>query len=214
MAVVLSMFFVSVFFCFAETEINNVNSSANAELSVAENKVERSESDFKLNFDGYSDEDAENVKGPNGFLIFLRMILVLAFIVILIYLLFRFMKKSVSPELSRDEKFLRRVASVSVGPGKSVQIVTLWDKAYLVGVSDNNVNLIKELEDKELINAMNLYADKTDKVSRPKSFEEILEIFMPNLNKEKKNATNEENSSVSTDDLIASLKKKHMQSED
>ncbi len=113
---------------------------------------------------------------------YVRMIFVLAFILVLIYFLLKFFKKYVGfgdKVVAGDDTFLRRVASISVGQNKTVQIVTLVDRAYLVGVSDTNVNLISEIKDPELVNAMNLYADKNDRTARPKSFADVLDLFMP-----------------------------------
>ena len=78
-----------------------------------------------------------------------------------------------------DDTFLRHISGVSVGTNKSVQIVTLLDKAYLLGVSDSSVNLIAEVTDKELVGAMNLWSDKRNQVSKPRSFADVLDIFMP-----------------------------------
>ena len=78
-----------------------------------------------------------------------------------------------------DDTFLRHVSGVSLGSNKSVQIVTLVDKAYILGVSENNVNLIGEVEDKELVNAMNLWSDKRNRTSKPRSFADVLDLFMP-----------------------------------
>ena len=130
-----------------------------------------------------TDESTLPIQGEEGstgrgLWVFVRMILVLG----LIYLLYRFLKKN-SYIASDDDKFLRRAASISLGPGKSVQIVTLIDKAYLVGVSENSINLISEIDDAELINALNLYADKTQAASKPKNFSEILDLFMPGASK-------------------------------
>lgn len=112
--------------------------------------------------------------------IFVRMILVLAFVIACIYGFVWFMRKSVSRENNSDQ-FLRVVSSVTLAPGKSVQIVSLLDeKAYMLGVSDNGVNVIAEVENKETISAMNLYADKMAGSNKPRSFEDILNIFMPN----------------------------------
>lgn len=109
--------------------------------------------------------------------IFVRMVLVLALVVGIIFLVFKFLKKSnIVPD--SDDQFLRKVASISIAPGKSVTIVTLVDEAYILGVSDNSVNLISKVEDKELIQAMNLYADKNANVKKPMNFGEILNLFM------------------------------------
>ena len=55
---------------------------------------------------------------------------------------------------------MKKVASITLSPGKSVQVITLHDHCFVLGVSDSNVQLISELDDKDLINAMNLEADK------------------------------------------------------
>lgn len=142
----------------------------------------------------------------SGIWVFLRMILVLAIVLVLIWLLFKFLKKN-SLIISDDDKFLRRAASVSLGPGKSVQIITLIDKAYLVGVTDSSINLISEIQDTELINALNLYADKTQNASKPKNFTEILELFMPNASKGQPDQTNVFEDSKS-EQILNSLRKR------
>ena len=115
----------------------------------------------------------------NSFFLLLRMILVLAIVIVLIYGVLLFLKKTNATE-KNDDMFLRQVASVNVAPGKSVQVVTLTDKfAFLVGVSDNSVNLISRIDDTELVQAMNLYSDSQKKSSKPKNFQDILDIFMP-----------------------------------
>lgn len=150
-----------------------------------------------------SDGDGDAAASPLGIGVYIRMILVLAVVVALIYVLFRFIKANTRGDsLLSDDTYLRRVASLSLGTGKSVQVVTLVDNAYLIGVSDNSVNLISIIEDKELINAMNLSADKRDKVSRPKSFSDVLELFMPSASRRKQGNVFE---SKEADDILAAL---------
>ena len=103
------------------------------------------------------------------FFLFLRMIIVLGIVVACIYAVMWFMKKSIRGDSAADDPFLRKVSSVDLAVGKSVQVVTLLDHAYIVGVSD-----------KELVDAMNLYADEHQNVKKPRTFSDILDIFMPN----------------------------------
>ena len=70
-----------------------------------------------------------------------------------------FVKKSTNTG-NQTDPFLKKVASITLSPGKSVQVITLHDHCFVLGVSDSNVQLISELDDKDLINAMNLEADK------------------------------------------------------
>ena len=156
--------------------------------------------------------------GLNGIWVFIRMLLVLAVVVAIIWFMFRYLKKKTMPEDNNGEPdpFLRKVSSVTLAPGKSVQIVTLIDKAYILGVADDSINLISEVDNKELVQDMNLYADKNQNQKRAKSFDELLEIFMP----KKKSGSVQKSSSQSaygdgsTDKLLNSLKNKHLSSEE
>lgn len=107
----------------------------------------------------------------------LRMIVMLAVVIGCIYLVIWFMRRATRTG-NNNNPFLRVVSSITISPGKSVSIITLVDHAYIIGVTDNSVNLIGEVADKELVDAMNVYADKQDETSKPRNFNEILSIFM------------------------------------
>lgn len=126
-----------------------------------------------------SQNDAlQQTSSVSTFKLFARMILVLAAVVACIYAVLWLFKRSMRTQES-DDPFLRLVSSVPLGTGKSAQIITLVDRAYIVGVSESSVNLIAEVTDKELIDAMNLYSDEHKNVRKPRSFADILDIFMP-----------------------------------
>lgn len=126
-----------------------------------------------------SQNDAlQQTSSVSTFKLFARMILVLAAVVACIYAVLWLFKRSMRTQES-DDPFLRLVSSVPLGTGKSAQIITLVDRAYIVGVSESSVNLIAEVTDKELIDAMNLYSDEHKNVKKPRSFADILDIFMP-----------------------------------
>ncbi|MCR5606970.1 MAG: flagellar biosynthetic protein FliO, partial [Treponema sp.] len=108
---------------------------------------------------------------------FIRMIIVLIIVLVIIFVLFSYLKKSMGITSNNDtDPFLRKVASLSLAPGKSIHVVTILDNAYLVGVTENAVNLIGQISDKELVEAMNVYADKHDGNRKPKNFEEVLSL--------------------------------------
>ena len=156
-----------------------------AQTQVTENtRIERAESapvdesSFPITDPALSPSAAER---PSSTLwLFIRMILVLAVVVACVYAVVYLMKRSMNKDVGEGDQFLRVVSSVSIAPGKSVHVVSLLDdKAYLIGVTDNTVNLIGEVTDKETIHAMNLYADTRQNVKRPRNFGDILSIFMP-----------------------------------
>lgn len=159
-------------------------------------------------------EDLSSVSTGSTIWIFVKMILVLALIVVAIYFIFRFMKSRIDPEQDDDEMFLRKVSSLKISTGKSVQVVTLNDEAaYVIGVSEDGITLIDKVENKELITAMNLDADKKQQVFRPKSFAELLEVFSGNRKPVEKSA---DGSAITTGtmELLDSLKNKTMETGD
>ncbi|MBP3710685.1 MAG: flagellar biosynthetic protein FliO [Treponema sp.] len=118
--------------------------------------------------------------------LFVRMIFVLALVIACIYTVIWLMRRSMNKSGATSDAFLRVVSHVTLSPGKSVQIVSLLDeKAYILGVTDNAVNLIGEITNKEIIDAMNVYADKNANVQKPRTFNDMLSIFAPNTPKEK-----------------------------
>ena len=153
----------------------------NDSLNV-ENSVSVSEDSTLLQDDYFSSNNETsnlNLKQPSTAWTFIKMILFLCLVVAAIYAVMWFFKKKLNNTKS-DDNFLRRVSSLNIGPGKSVEIVTLLDNEYILGVTDSNINVIDQIEDKELIEALNLNFDKNQNVKKPMNFADVLDIFMPN----------------------------------
>ena len=145
--------------------------------------------------------------GASTVWVFFRMIFVLIVVVVCIYLVMSFMRRKLSGGGQvDDDTFLRKVAQISVAPGKSVQIVTLLERAYLIGVTDNSIDLLGEISDKELVDAMNLNADRNQAKTRARNFADILSLF---LNPKNPNATEgERKASTSVADFFKTQKEK------
>ena len=222
--------FFSSFFIYAQTNATADSSQVSVEnasnFSSPKITLDTDESEIALDFASDSSESQNRTNQASsgfGFWAVFRMLLVLALVIAVIYFIFKFLKKGIEPKVVDDDPFLRKVSSVTLSPGKSVQIVTLLDKAFILGVSDDSVNVIDKVDDVELINAMNLYADKNS-VSKPKSFNEILELFMPQKNSEQKseNKPKEKKSLFTkkkivdeeTKALLDSLKKQRLNTEE
>lgn len=117
-------------------------------------------------------------RGASTLWVFIRMVFVLVAVVACIYFAMNFMRKKMGGGAVDDDTFLRKVAQVTIAPGKTVQIVTLLERAYLIGVTDNSIDLLGEINDKELVDAMNLNADRKQNAARARNFEEILSLFL------------------------------------
>ena len=132
------------------------------------------ESSILLSSSSSSEQVVEN-QSTNTFGLFFRMIVVLIIIIGLIYGFVWLLRKTSSPK-AKDDLYLKEVANLSLAPGKSVRIISLKDKAYMIGVTDSNINLITEVQDKDLIDAMNLNADENPS-DKPKDFASLLASF-------------------------------------
>lgn len=137
--------------------------------------------------DYFSDTDissttSSNIRTTSTVWIFVRMILVLAIVVVLIYGVLYFIKKKTNIVKDEDD-FLRRAAYLNIAPGKTVEVITLVDKAYLIGVTEDNISMLGEITDKELIQAMNLNADKKQNTKKPMNFDDVLQLFMGGKNR-------------------------------
>jgi flagellar protein FliO/FliZ len=119
---------------------------------------------------------ATSLEPPSTVWLFVRMILVLAAVIGCIYAVVFFLKKGRLRQMD-DDPFLRRTASLVLSPGKSVQVITLGDNAYLVGVTDNAFTLLGKIDDKDLVNAMNLNAEENRPAKNPRDFASLLSIF-------------------------------------
>ncbi len=134
-------------------------------------------------------ENPEIEDQPSSVWLFVRMVLVLVVVVACIYFVVFFIKKSTKISNSSDP-YLKVVASITLSPGKFIYVVTLNSVAYIIGVTDNAVNLIGQLDDKELIDAMNLNADKFSSSTNPKNFASVLNFFYPKTKKTSKSSSN------------------------
>ncbi len=109
--------------------------------------------------------------------IFVRMVLVLGLVCAGIYAVVYLLKKSSSLPAA-DDPYLKSVSAVTLPPGKSVQVVTVGTRAFLLGITDQSIQLLCELTDQDLIDAMNLEADK--RAAGPKKdFSALIATFLP-----------------------------------
>ncbi|MBO5137492.1 MAG: flagellar biosynthetic protein FliO [Spirochaetaceae bacterium] len=136
------------------------------------------ESTLLIATDSEADTDTlSETSQPSTAWLFVRMVLVLALVVLCIYVVVFFLKKGMTSKNTTDP-YLKVVASITLSPGKFVYVISIDDKAYIIGVTDNYVNLIGQIENKELIDAMNLNADSQQNINiKNKDFASILSFF-------------------------------------
>ncbi|UFU01036.1 flagellar biosynthetic protein FliO [Radiobacillus kanasensis] len=89
-------------------------------------------------------EEESSQEGPSLFLNFIKLILALGFILALIYFLLKFVNKR--NKMFQRVRTLENLGGLSLGANKSMQIVRIGDKVFVVGVGDN-IELLTEITD-------------------------------------------------------------------
>lgn len=125
-----------------------------------------------------------------------KTVFALLLILLLIYMMLRIMKRK--NRLMSDVKVLENLGGISVGSNKSIQIVRVGTRVYMIGVGEN-VELLQEIEDEEIINDL---SNRTENKEREMS--SLLESFFNRKN----GKTEEDNSFQSFNKLFSNELKK------
>ena len=114
---------------------------------------EEDDSDL-ISDDNMTKDPSSNINQTNSptlFSIILKLIIVLAIIVGLIYLLLRVFNRS--GHLNRHGDALVNLGGISLGANKSIQTIKVGEKVFLVGVGDD-ISLLTEITDEQVIEAL------------------------------------------------------------
>ena len=154
-------------FCFSqEAPASNADGKNNATTTVDETKI--------LLQNQTQGNLTASEKSVSFFGSLWKLIIMLIIVCGLAYIVLRFLKKSQTLSMN-DDPYLHMVSSLKLAPNKSLYIITLKREAFLIAVTEKDVSLISKIEDTELIDAFNLYAENSSPVQ--KSFAEMLSTF-------------------------------------
>lgn len=170
--IIAMILFMATVLCL-NAQNNTINENTNIENSIVLTDNTNTDTTFQ-----------SDIKKTSTVGTFVRMIVVLIIVVGLIYGVLWFIKKKTNVVKTEDD-YLRRAAYINIAPGKSIEVITLIDKAYLIGVTEDNITLLGEIDDKELVQAMNINADKKANTKKPANFSEVLDMFLIKGNKNK-----------------------------
>ena len=98
-------------------------------------------------------------EGPSFFSLFIRFVLFMGLMAGGFYGLVRFMKKKSGIVSSSSGGPLRVVASISLMPGKYMQVVDMAGQLMVLGVSDNGVRLLQSIDDATVADRIRLWEE-------------------------------------------------------
>jgi len=106
---------------------------------------------------------------------FIKIILALAFVIVLLYAVLKFLnRKNLNYQ---QNQMVQNLGGVSVGSQKSVQLLQIGTKIYIIGVGED-VQLLKEITDETEVDTLyKIYEDKQILAASPVKIKEIFTSF-------------------------------------
>ena len=105
---------------------------------------------------GQNKKNAKNQDiGIGGLGTFVETLIILALFVVGIYGIFRFIQKKRGGGFG-SPAVIKVISSTGLGGNRMLQIVEVGSKIFLIGVTDNTINLLSEIDDKETIDWLRL----------------------------------------------------------
>jgi flagellar biogenesis protein FliO len=109
---------------------------------------------------------------------FVRMLLILAGVVVVIYLLFWVLRRGSGRKIQEND-LIRVLGSRSLAGNRALHLIEVGGSVYLVGASDGGVGLIAEITEKESLDSVRLKAAEENPAARRNFAQVLTEIFRP-----------------------------------
>lgn len=123
-------------------------SFASADEPNAKECIEKNDCNDLENKDSSTTKNADVSEEKSGSIVFylIKVFFALLLVLALIYLLLKFLNKR--NKAFQQVKTLENIGGISVGQNKSIQIIRIGNRVYVVGVGDN-VELLHEMDEVE-----------------------------------------------------------------
>ncbi len=123
--------------------------------------------------EGFAEDDFRpKVEEESYGWLMLKTLLVLGLLAVGFYMFFRFIQQKSGIQLS-GQNVVQVLSVVPLGPGKTLHVVDMAGKVFLLGASENNISLLTEIKDKDEIDRIRLLSSRTAPVAG-KGFQEFL----------------------------------------
>lgn len=160
----------SSFYAFSQEKQEQEVKSSAAKGDITQDKKEDA---GKAPGEGFGEDDFRpKVEEESYGWLMLKTLFVLGLLAAGFYMFFRFIQQKSGIQLS-GQNVVQVLSVVPLGPGKTLHVVDMAGKVFLLGVSENNINLLTEVKDKDEIDRIRLLSSRSAPVAG-KGFQEFL----------------------------------------
>ncbi len=177
---IIFIFFVALFYCsapyadsfylYGDNEQQQTEKSSDSKGDITQGKPEEAE---KVPGQGFEEEDFRpRVEEESYGWLMMKTIFVLGLLAMGFYMFLRFIQQKSGIQLT-GQSVVQVLSVVPLGPGKTLHVVDMAGKVFLLGVSDNNINLLTEIKERDEIDRIRLLSS-TSSPLQGKGFQDIV----------------------------------------
>lgn len=175
-----STYFFSVcllLFLFAANPVSHAQQSSESPQPETKRPLEES---LLILDSGEESEAAESDQVQAGPLVsswdFVRMVLILAAVVGVIYLIFWMLKRGFRRQLPQND-LIRLLGTRNLAGNRSLHLVELGKQVFLVGAAEGSISLISEIRNQETLDSIELERSQTQSRA-PQGFAQFFQSFI------------------------------------
>jgi flagellar biosynthetic protein FliO len=161
---------LTIFFFFFILSSLSVSPALAQDASVPANNSNLADNVPGQNF--VEDDFKPQIEEESASWLIVKTIFVLALFIGGFYYFYKFVTQKSGFNLSGQEA-IRILSTVGLGTNKFIQIIDVAGKIFLLGVTDNNINLLTEINDKEDIDRIRLLSSRSTPVQGVK-FQDLI----------------------------------------
>jgi flagellar biosynthetic protein FliO len=177
---IIFIFFMALLFCsapladsfylYGENEQQQAGKSSDSKGDITQGKAEEAE---RVPGQGFEEEDFRpKVEEESYGWLMMKTIFVLGLLAVGFYMFLRFIQQKSGIQLT-GQNVIQVLSATPLGPGKTLHVVDMAGKVFLLGVSENNINLLTEIKEREEIDRIRLLSSRSTPLYG-KGFQEIV----------------------------------------
>ncbi len=158
------LMFSLVLFTITAPLYSQQNGNQNNQTNTVNNIQDTTRAEERVPGQGFDERDfGPQVEEESVIWMIFKTLLVLALFVGGFYMFYKFVTQKAGLQVSGHEA-IKILSMVPVGPNRTLQLIDVAGKVYLLGISENGISMLTEIKDKEEIDRIRLLSSRSTPV--------------------------------------------------
>lgn len=154
----------AVLLLYAAPVFSQQANNQNAQTNTVTNGQNSTQAEEKIPGQGFEDKDfGPQVEEESVIWMIFKTLIVLGLFVGGFYMFYKFVTQKAGLQVSGHEA-IKILSMVPVGPSRTLQLIDVAGKVYLLGISESGISMLTEISDKEEIDRIRLLSSRSTPV--------------------------------------------------